>query len=52
MHTILFLFFFNMLVLSSCGLVESGFKADMWWACQALAITLMVVFVLKTRGKA
>ena len=31
LYTALFLLIFNMVVLSSCGAVETIFKAGMWW---------------------
>ncbi|MET0393257.1 MAG: hypothetical protein ABW019_08955 [Chitinophagaceae bacterium] len=50
---VLFLLFINLLFLSSCGAVETIFKAGMWWAffLVALAIALILFIVSKVRKK-
>jgi len=47
----LFLLFFTMIALSSCGAVETIFKAGMWWAffLVGLAIVLILWIVNKAR---
>jgi hypothetical protein len=48
--TILFLLFFNLLVISSCRMAESGFKAEIWWGSFAgIIATLLIVFISKRR---
>lgn len=49
----LFILLFNMIVLSSCGAVETIFKAGMWWAffLVIVAIIIIIVIVSKVRGK-
>ena len=46
-----FLFLFTMVCISSCGAVETVFKAGMWWAffLVALAVILIVWIVGKAR---
>lgn len=50
---LLFFLFANLLFLSSCGAVETIFKAGMWWAffLVALAIALILFIVSKVRKK-
>lgn len=50
---VLFLLFVNLLFLSSCGVVETIFKAGMWWAffLIAIAIALILFIVSKVRKK-
>lgn len=47
----LFFLFTNLLLLSSCGVVETVFKAGMWWAffLVGLAVVLIIVLISKTR---
>jgi hypothetical protein len=48
--TLLFLLFFNLLVISSCRMAESGIKAEVWWASfGGIVATLIFVFVSKRR---
>jgi len=49
----LFLLLFTMVVLSGCGVVETIFKAGMWWAffLVGLVIVLILVIVSKARKK-
>lgn len=53
LNTVLFLMVFNMVVLSSCGAVETIFKAGMWWAffLVILVIVLVIIVVSKFRRK-
>ena len=46
----LFLLLFTMIALSSCGAVETIFKAGMWWAF--FLVGLVVVLVLWVAFKA
>jgi len=52
-HRALFLLLFTMIVFSSCGAVETIFKAGMWWAffLVGLVIVLVLVVVSKARKK-
>jgi hypothetical protein len=52
-YTALFLLLFNMVVLSSCGAVETIFKAGMWWAffLVGLIIVVILIVVSKVRKK-
>jgi len=47
----LFFLFTNLLLLSSCGVVETVFKAGMWWAffLVGLAVILVIILISKTR---
>jgi hypothetical protein len=54
--TIPFLIFFlylHLMFLSSCGVVETIFKAGMWWAffLMGLVIVVILYFVFKARRK-
>ena len=53
LNTVLFLVLFNMVVLSSCGAVETIFKAGMWWAffLVFIVIILALIVVPKVRKK-
>jgi hypothetical protein len=50
-QTSLFVLFFTMLVLSSCGAIETVFKAGMWWAffLVGLVVILIVWIAAKSR---
>jgi hypothetical protein len=50
---ILFFLYLNLLFLSSCGAVETIFKAGMWWAffLVGLAVVLVIFIMAKVRGK-
>jgi hypothetical protein len=52
-NTILFLLLFTLTILSSCGAVETIFKAGMWWAffLVGLVIVIILVIVSKVRKK-
>ncbi len=47
----LFVLFFTLFVLSSCGAVETIFKAGMWWAffLVGLVIVIIILIAAKTR---
>jgi hypothetical protein len=47
---VLFFLYVNLLFLSSCGVVETIFKAGMWWAF--FLVGLVVVLVLWVAFKA
>ena len=51
LNLFLFFLFTNLLLLSSCGVVETVFKAGMWWAffLVGLAVILVIVLISKTR---
>ena len=50
---ILFFLYMHLIFLSSCGAVETIFKAGMWWAFflvgLAVALVLFVVFKVKKK---
>jgi len=41
-----FLFFFNLLILSSCGVVETVFKAGMWWAFFLVGVFIVIIAII------
>jgi hypothetical protein len=48
--TFLFLLFFNLVVLGSCRMAESGVKAEVWWASFfGIAASLVFLFTSKKR---
>lgn len=48
-YTALFLLLFNMVVLSSCGAVETVFKAGMWWAFFLVGLVVIVILVIVSK---
>jgi hypothetical protein len=48
-YTALFLLLFNMVVLSSCGAVETIFKAGMWWAFFLVGLVVIVILVIVSK---
>jgi hypothetical protein len=50
---ILFFLYVHLIFLSSCGAVETIFKAGMWWAffLVGLAVALILFIVFKVRKK-
>jgi hypothetical protein len=48
-YTALFLLLFNMIVLSSCGAVETIFKAGMWWAFFLVGLVIVIILVVVSR---
>jgi len=50
---LLFFLYLNLMFLSSCGAVETIFKAGMWWAffLIGLAVILILFIVFKVRKK-
>lgn len=42
----LFLFFFTLFALSSCGAVETIFKAGMWWAFFLVGLVIVVILLI------
>jgi hypothetical protein len=51
--TVLFFLYIHLIFLSSCGVVETVFKAGMWWAffLVGLAIALILFIGYKVRKK-
>ncbi len=47
----LFLVAFTMIVLSSCGAVETIFKAGMWWAFFLVGLVIVLVLVVVSKVK-
>jgi len=50
-YTALFLLLFNMVVLSSCGAVETIFKAGMWWAFFLVGLVIVVILVIVSKAR-
>ena len=52
-QSLLFVLCFTLFVLSSCGAVETIFKAGMWWAffLVGLVIVIILVIIAKARKK-
>jgi hypothetical protein len=50
---LLFFLYVNLMFLSSCGVVETIFKAGMWWAffLVGLVVVLVLVVAFKARKK-
>lgn len=50
---VLFFLYVHLIFLSSCGAVETIFKAGMWWAffLVGLAVALILFIVFKVRKK-
>lgn len=48
-YTALFLLLFNMVVLSSCGAVETIFKAGMWWAFFLVGLIIVVILIVVSK---
>jgi hypothetical protein len=50
---VLFFLYVNLVFLSSCGAVETIFKAGMWWAffLVGLVVALVLFVVFKARRK-
>lgn len=47
----LFMLLFTMIVLSSCGAVETIFKAGMWWAFFLVGLVIVLVLVVISKVK-
>ena len=47
----LFLLMITMIVFSSCGAVETIFKAGMWWAFFLIGLVVVVVLVVISKVK-
>ena len=45
----LFLLLFTMIVLSSCGAVETIFKAGMWWAFFVVGLVVVIALVVVSK---
>ena len=50
-YTALFLLLFNMIVLSSCGAVETIFKAGMWWAFFLVGLVIVIILVVISKAR-
>ncbi len=47
----LFLLLFTMIVLSSCGAVETVFKAGMWWAFFLVGLVVILILWIVSKSK-
>lgn len=47
----LFMFFFSMVLLSGCGVVETVFKAGMWWAFFLVAVVIVVILWVAAKAR-
>lgn len=45
----LFVLFFTLLAFSSCGAVETIFKAGMWWAFFLVGLVIVVIVMIVAR---
>ena len=45
----LFLFFFTLFVLSSCGAIETIFKAGMWWAFFLVGLVVVIILIIVSK---
>ncbi len=45
----LFAILFTVLVLSSCGAVETIFKAGMWWAFFLVGLVIVVIIMIAAK---
>lgn len=50
-NLVLFFLFTNLIVLSSCGAVETIFKAGMWWAFFLVGLVVILVLILIAKAK-
>ena len=44
-----FLLFFNLIILSSCGVVEGVFKAGMWWAFFLVGVMVVITAIIVSK---
>jgi hypothetical protein len=51
MTRVLFILLFSMVVLSSCGAVETIFKAGMWWAFFLVIVAIVIVIIIVSKVK-
>ncbi|RYY59584.1 MAG: phosphatidate cytidylyltransferase [Chitinophagaceae bacterium] len=49
--SLLFVMLFTMVTLSSCGAVETVFKAGMWWAFFLVALVIIVIIWLVGKAR-
>ena len=47
----LFLLFSTLLVFSSCGAVETIFKAGMWWAFFLVGLVIVIILVVVSKAR-
>lgn len=47
----LFLLFFTLFVLSSCGAVETIFKAGMWWAFFLVGLVIVIIMMIAAKTR-
>ncbi len=45
----LFVLFFTLLAFSSCGAVETVFKAGMWWAFFLVGLVVVIIIMIVTK---
>lgn len=45
----LFVFFFTLFALSSCGAVETIFKAGMWWAFFLVGLVVVIALIIASK---
>jgi hypothetical protein len=51
LYRALFLALFTMIVLSSCGAVETIFKAGMWWAFFLVGLVIVIILVVVSKAR-
>lgn len=50
-NSILFAMLLTMVTLSSCGAIETVFKAGMWWAFFLVALVVIVIIWLVNKAR-
>ena len=50
-NLVLFFLFTNLILLSSCGAVETIFKAGMWWAFFLVGLVVVLILFLISKAK-
>jgi hypothetical protein len=49
LSSLLFVLLFTLLALSSCGAVETIFKAGMWWAFFLVSLVVVVIILVAAK---
>jgi hypothetical protein len=50
-YTALFMLLFAMIALSGCGVVETIFKAGMWWAFILVALVIGIIIYIASKAR-
>lgn len=46
---LLFVLFFTLFALSSCGAIETIFKAGMWWAFFLVGLVVVIILIIVSK---